>query len=259
MFSILMITFREGVEAFLIAAITLAFLQKTGREHLTSAAKGGLVAALLGSAALGIALFRVGGISPQAEGWLALLAGALVISCTWHMLRHGKAMAGQIRGRLAQVPEKKTLGPWLTVFAFVLLMVGREGVEAATMIASLAAGAGTGHLALGGVLGLACAGMLALAWSQYGRRVNLSLFFQVTAVFMVLFSVQLAIYALHEFSEAGALPFVDNRYWHDMTEPYGPDGIYGAWLSYSLVLAPLAFLGFALLSGRKGSAPPEKG
>ncbi|MCY1241849.1 FTR1 family protein [compost metagenome] len=80
------------------------------------------------------------------------------------------------------------------------------------MIASLAAGAGTGHLALGGVLGLACAGILAWAWSRYGLRVNLSLFFfLVTAVFMVLFSVQLAIYALHEFSEAGALPFVDNR------------------------------------------------
>nr|WP_265923197.1 hypothetical protein [Cupriavidus nantongensis] len=78
-------------------------------------------------------------------------------------------------------------------------------------------------------------------------------------MFLVLFSVQLAIYALHEFSEAGALPFVDNRNRHDMTEPYGPDGIYGVWSSYSSVLAPLAFLGFALLSGRKGSAPPEKG
>lgn len=258
MFSILMITFREGVEAFLIAAITLAFLQKTGRQHLVSAAKAGIVAAVLGAAALGLALFRVGGISAQAEGWLALLAGSLVISCTWHMLRHGKAMAGEIRGRLSQVPDKKALGPWLTVFAFVLLMVGREGIEVATMIASLAAGAGTGHLALGGVLGLACAAVLAWAWGRYGRRVNLSLFFQVTAVFMVLFSVQLAIYALHEFSEAGALPLVDNRYWHDLTEPYGPDGIYGAWLSYSLVLAPLAFLGFAWLSGRKGSPPPEK-
>nr|WP_322874664.1 hypothetical protein [Cupriavidus nantongensis] len=51
-------------------------------------------------------------------------------------------------------------------------MVGREGVEPATMIASLAADAGTGRLALGGVLGLACAGILAWAWSRYGLRVN---------------------------------------------------------------------------------------
>ncbi|SOZ17545.1 FTR1 family protein [Cupriavidus taiwanensis] len=259
MFSMLMVTFREGVEAFLIAAVTLTFLQKTGRLHLVSAAKTGILAALLLSAVLGLVLHRLGGMSPFAEAWLALLAGTLVVSCTWHMLKHGKAIAGEIRNRLAKVPDKKTAGPWLAVFAFMLLMVGREGVEAATMIASLSAGAATGHLALGGALGLICAGALAWAWTQYGRRVNLSLFFQVTAIFMVLFSVQLAIYSVHEFSEAGVLPFVDNVYWHEMTEPFGPEGVYGIWLSYGLVLVPLAFLVAARLNGRKPLVPPEKG
>ncbi len=259
MFAMLMITFREGVEAFLVAAITFAFLQKTGRQHLAGAAKAGVLAAVVVSAILGLALFRVGGMSPLAEGWLALLAGALVVSCTWHMLRHGRAMAGEIRNRLAKVSDEKAVGPWLAVFAFVLLMVGREGVEAGTMIASLAAGAATGQLALGGVLGLACAGMLAWAWSRYGRRVNLSLFFQVTAIFMVLFSIQLAIYAVHEFSEAGALPFVNNETWHNVTEPYGPEGFYGIWLSYSLVLVPLAFLILATVSHRKTATQVGKG
>ncbi|UIF87672.1 FTR1 family protein [Cupriavidus necator] len=253
-----MVTFREGVEAFLVAAVTLTFLQKAGHQHLVSAARAGIFAALLLSAVLGLALFRLGGMSPVAEAWLALLAGILVVSCTWHMLRHGKAIAGEIRRRLAGVPDKKTAGPWLAVFAFMLLMVGREGVEAATMIASLAAGAATGHLALGGALGVICAGALAWAWTKYGRRVNLSLFFQVTAIFMVLFSIQLAIYAVHEFSEAGALPFVNNESWHEMTEPFGPEGVYGSWLSYGLVLAPLAFLVFARFNGRKEPAPAEK-
>ncbi|WER49932.1 FTR1 family protein [Cupriavidus sp. WKF15] len=259
MFSMLMVTFREGVEAFLIAAVTLMFLQKTGRQYLVSAARAGILAALLLSAVLGLLLYRLGGMSPFAEAWLALLAGTLVVSCTWHMLKHGKAIAGEIRGRLSRVPDERSAGPWLAVFAFMLLMVGREGVEAATMIASLSAGAATGHLALGGALGVICAGVLAWAWTKYGRRVNLSLFFQVTAIFMVLFSVQLAIYAVHEFSEAGALPFVNNEYWHEMTEPFGPEGMYGIWLSYGLVLAPLAFLVFARLNGRNQSAPAEKG
>ncbi|AOY96124.1 iron permease FTR1 [Cupriavidus sp. USMAA2-4] len=259
MFSMLMITFREGVEAFLVAAITFAFLQKTGRQHLAGAAKAGVLAAVVVSAILGIVLFRVGGISSLAEGWLALLAGILVISCTWHMLRHGKEMAGEIRNRLSKVSDERALGPWMVVFAFVTLMVGREGVEAATMIASLAAGAATGQLALGGVLGIACAGVLAWAWTQYGRKVNLSLFFQVTAVFMVLFSIQLAIYAVHEFSEAGALPLVNNELWHNVTEPYGPEGVYGIWLSYSLVLIPLAFLIFATVSHRRALKSAQEG
>ena len=54
----------------------------------------------------------------------------------------------------------------------------------------------------------------------------------------MLFVLQLTIYAFHEFSEAGALP-LDNAYWHIATEPYGPDGEYGHWLSYALVLIPL--------------------
>ena len=112
---------------------------------------------------------------------------------------------------------------------------------------------------MGGLLGLACAGALAWAWSRYGRRVNLSLFFQVTAVFMVLFSIQLAIYAVHEFSEAGTLPLVNNEHWHDITEPYGPEGVYGIWLSYSLVLVPLGFLIFSALFGRKALTQVGKG
>ncbi|GLC95831.1 hypothetical protein Tamer19_52400 [Cupriavidus sp. TA19] len=57
----------------------------TGRQHLATAANGGIVAALIGSE-LGATLFRVDGVSPQAEGWLAVFAGTLVISCTWQWL-----------------------------------------------------------------------------------------------------------------------------------------------------------------------------
>ncbi|MGY2492854.1 cation transporter dimerization domain-containing protein [Cupriavidus sp. CP313] len=59
-----------------------------------------------------------GGI--RIEEWLALLAGILVIS--WHMLRHGKEMAGEIRNRLSKVSDERALGPWMVVFVFVMLM-----------------------------------------------------------------------------------------------------------------------------------------
>ena len=46
---------------------------------------------------------------------------------------------------------------------------------------------------------------------------------------------------------AGAIPGIDNAQWHILTDPYGPEGQYGAWLSYSLVLVPLGFLLFTWL------------
>jgi len=252
MFSTLMITFREGVEALLIVAIALMYLRRTGRDFLAPAIHAGWATALVVSVLLGVVLAKVGAMTPLAEGLLALAAAVLVISCTSHMLRMGRKMKGAIDSKLEQASQKPSAAAYGAVFLFVLLMVGREGIETATMVASLAAASDMQHLALGGLFGFALAGVLAWAWTRYGRRIDLSLFFRVTAVFMVLFSVQLSIYAFHEFAEAGALPFVDNAYWHEATEELA-DGAIGQWLSYSLLVAPVGFLIYAWLTRRMGA------
>lgn len=255
MFSTLMITFREGVEALLVVAIALMYLRRTGREFLVPAIHAGWAVALAGSVLLGVILARVGAMTPLAEGALALVAAVLVISCTSHMLRMGRQMKGAIDARLQQASTKPSVAAYSAVFLFILLMVGREGVETATMLASLAAASDLRHLALGGLIGFALAGLLAWAWTRYGRRIDLGLFFRVTAVFMLLFSVQLTIYAFHEFTEAGVIPFVDNEYWHVATEDLA-EGTIGQWLSYSLLLAPVGFLLVAWLRRHVGAAQP---
>ena len=96
--------------------------------------------------------------------------------------------------------------------------------------------------------------------SASGRHVGrLAAAFIVTAVFMVLFSIQLTIYAFHEFTEAGAIPFIDNAYWHLATEDLA-EGMIGQWLSYSLLIAPVAFLAYAWLTrrGAPREATPQK-
>jgi high-affinity iron transporter len=251
MFSTLMITFREGVEALLIVAIALMYLRRTGREFLVPAIHAGWATAIAGSVLLGVILAQVGAMTPLAEGILALVAAVLVISCTSHMLRMGRQMKGAIDAKLEEASLKPSAGAYTAVFLFILLMVGREGVETATMIASLAAASDLWHLAIGGLIGFALAGVLAWAWTRYGRRIDLGLFFRVTAVFMVLFSIQLSIYAFHEFTEAGAIPFIDNEYWHLATEELA-EGTIGQWLSYSLLVAPVGFLLFAWLTRKTG-------
>src|SRR5436309_1548123 len=71
----------------------------------------------------------------------------------------------------------------------------------------------------------------------------------------VLFALQLVIYSFHEATEANLLP-LDNAYWHVATEPYGPEGQYGALLTYLLVLVPAAWLVFAALKTRLARVSP---
>ena len=251
MFETLMITFREGLEAFLIIAIAIAYLTKTGGERLIPSVRSACYVAIAGCVILGIVMAKIGGLTPFWEGTLALTAAILVISCTVHMLKMGKHMKREITGAIDKAVANPGNGAKAAVFAFVLLMIGREGLEAATMIASLAQSNDSIHLVIGGILGLIVAGSVAWAWSKYGHRVNLGLFFQVTAVFMVLFSIQLIIYAFHEFTESVEvynLGIIDVSYWHAASEPYGPQGSIGAWISYSLVLVPLAFLAYSFLN-----------
>jgi len=106
----------------------------------------------------------------------------------------------------------------------------------------------------GAVAGTICAAFVAWLWSRYGHRVNLGLFFQVTALFLAVFVVQLMIYGFHELMEANIFPYSEPL--HAATEPYGPDGQYGKYLSYGLVVLPMAWLIFAGLFGGKKAGPP---
>ena len=250
MFETLMISFREGLEAFLIIAIVLAYLAKTGGEKLIPTVNRACVVALLGCAGLGFVFARIGALTPFWEGTLALMAAVLVIGCTVHMLKIGKHMKREITSVIDRAVQNPSGGAKLAIFLFVLLMIGREGLEAATMIASLAQSNDSQNLVIGGVLGIVIAGLVAFAWTKFGHRINLGIFFRVTAVFMVIFSIQLLIYAFHEYTESieiAKLGLFDNAYWHAATEAYGPQGNIGAWISYSLVLVPVAFLVYSLI------------
>ena len=70
----------------------------------------------------------------------------------------------------------------------------------------------------------------------------------MTAVFLLIFVVQLVIYGFHELTEANIFP--NSQPWHEATEPFGPDGVYGQYLSYLLVLVPLAWLAVSSLFRR---------
>jgi len=243
------ITLREGLEAFLIVAISLAYLRKTGRNSLIPAVHWGIVASIAVSIGAGVLLAQA---ANQAlwEGVLALAAAALVGSLIVHMWRAGRYMKRNIEGRLEASSVKAGSAAFLGVFGFTLLMITREGMETALLMNALVFQLASFDILSGAIAGTVVAAVIAWLWTRYGRRVNLAQFFQVTAVFLVVFVVQLVIYGVHELTEANIFP--GSQPWHDATEPYGPDGIYGQYLTYLLVALPLAWLAVSNLFVKPG-------
>lgn len=244
MFQTLLIAFREGLEALLVVAIATLYLRRTGRLHLLGAIRSGLAVAVVLSLLLGYMLSRIGAMSPTAEGVMALLAAATVLWCVVHMMKAGKAWGREINTRLERATLLDGSRAWLAVFGFTLFMVGREGVETATMLASLASSAELAYMVWGGLTGLALAAAIAGAWVRYGKAVDLGRFFRVTAWFMMVFAVQLVIYALHEFTESALLPGIDNAWWHAATEDLA-EGSIAQLVSLALVLVPTVWLALA--------------
>jgi high-affinity iron transporter len=224
----LIIVFREGFEAFLTVAIILAYLRKTGRDWLRPAVHWGIVASIVASFALGWALMRVN--QPLWEGVLGIVAAVLVASFVIHVWRTAPRMKHDTETRLESASAASS--PWwatVAVFGFTVLMVTREGMETALMLIQVR----TGRFIVGSLLGIGAAAMMSWAWAHYGHRINLKRFFQVTGLFLLLFTLQIVFYAIHEFSEAGVLP--NSEAIHNATEPFSPVGVYGKWFSVLMV------------------------
>jgi high-affinity iron transporter len=250
MFPAFVITLREGLEAFLIVAISLAYLRKSGRHDLVPAVQWGIGLSILLSISAAY-FFQRARNQALWEGLLALAAAVSVASLTVHMWRTAKRIKRDIEGRLAHVAISTGRRAFLGVFAFTLLMISREGMETALLMGTLMFQDGMQSMSLitGAVGGTLAAAFVAWLWSRYGHRVNLGLFFQVTAVFLLVFVVQLLIYGFHELTEANVLPYSESLHW--ATEPYGPDGRYGKYLSYLLVMMPLGWLAISSMMSRR--------
>src|SRR5215471_16468030 len=169
------------------------------------------------------------------------------------MWRAGRRMKVEIEGHLRSSAERAGLGALIGVFLFTLLMVGREGMETALLLMQLR---NTLYLVIGATAGVLAAAGVAWLWSRYSHRVNLGLFFQVTAIFLLVFVVQLFIQGIHEMSEQGFLPY--SVAIHEATESWGPDSVFGHVLTYLLVILPVGWLAVrGLTSSSTASSKPS--
>ncbi len=234
------IALREGIEAFLIVALTLSYLARTGRKGLSRAVYAGIAVSAVTCAAAGW-LFSKAVNQPLWEGILALTAAALVGSLLVYMKRVSGRLKSDIEGRLearatASTPTRAFWG----VFAFTLLMITREGMETALLISTALFQLRSSAVFIGLLLGLVSAAAIGFLWTKLGKGVDLKTLLNVSAVFLAIFLIQLVLYGIHELSEARLFPA--SQAIHDATEILGPEGKIGQLLAYALAVVPTVWL-----------------
>lgn len=243
MLQALVIVFREGFESFLTVAIIFTYLKKTGRDWLRPAVWWGIGVSIVASACLGYLLQSIN--QPLWEGILGMLAAVLVATFVVHIWRIAPRMKKEMEAKIEQQAAKgSTVWAWLGMFGLTLLMITREGMETALLLIQVP----PGRFWLGCALGLLAAAGMSWIWAHFGHRINVKRFFQVTGLFLLLFTVQIAFHAIHEFSEAEILP--NSEAIHAATEPYSADGRYSLWIMFGMVAICALWLTGATLLDR---------
>lgn len=215
MLAALLITLREGLEAALIVGIVIGYLKKIGYLDRQRYAWLGVLVALAGSVGLAFGLQRLGvelegQVEQIFEGTTMFLA---VIVLTW-MIFWMRYQARFLKAGLERDVRQATLsGQNWGLFGLTFVAVFREGVETALFLSAAAfANEGTTTL-IGAVVGLVIA--VALGWAMYASaiRLNIRRFFDITSILLLLFAAGLLAHGVHEFQEAGLLPFMTTTVW----------------------------------------------
>lgn len=202
------IMLREGLEASLIVGILLAYLKQVGAlRHATFVWAGVGAAVVVSLGILGV-LRALGaefeGATEQIfEGSTMLLAAVVLTWMVFWMIRQSRLLRGELQRGVDRALERGA-GWGLLLLAFFAVV--REGVEAALLLQAAAFAASGQSTLVGALLGLGLAIGMGMLIYAFGVRIDLRLFFRVTAAILLLFAAGLVSHAAHEFAEAGLLP-----------------------------------------------------
>jgi FTR1 family protein len=206
MFESRVVTLREGVEAALIVAIILAYIRKIGRPELTRSVFAGLVTAIAASVAGAIVFRNIRINEEEFEGWTMLVASLFITSMVIWMWRTAGRLKGEIESRVGEMASRHRGAFSIGIFAFVFLMVAREGIETVLLLSAVQLNTSSLMSFIGGVVGLLLALLFGIFFVKGSIRINLKKFFSVTSIILLIVAAQLFVSGLHELSEAMVLP-----------------------------------------------------
>jgi high-affinity iron transporter len=215
------ITLREGVEAALVVGIVLACLGKANQAQLNRWVYWGVIAGLVGSVMIGIALGsglqQVQQVLPNFGAVIKPLLNVLfcaiaIIMLSWMLLwmtRQSRSLKGHLEGTVTSALQNSQTATW-SLFSLICIAVLREGFETVLFIFT---NLQTGKASItGAIVGILSAVLIGLAIFRWGVRINLRLFFQVMGVLLLLIVGGLVISAFKNLDAAlAAISQLDYR------------------------------------------------
>ncbi|MGK5681186.1 iron uptake transporter permease EfeU [Actinoplanes sp. URMC 104] len=238
-----LIGLREGLEATLVVSIVIAFLVKAGRKDRLPQVWAGVGLAVVLSVGFGWLLSYTSTTLLQKyehrELFEAITSILAVVFVTWMifwMRRAARSIAGELRGKLTDALAVGSLAVALMAF----LAVVREGLETSLIFYSAVQGAsingGPLYALLGGIVTAVLLGYLMYATAV---RINLTVFFTVTGVLLILVAAGILKYGVHDLQEADVVPGL-NTLAYDISGALDPNAWYTALLTGMFNVTPTA-------------------
>lgn len=259
-----LIMLREGIEAALIVGIIASYLKQTGRGQWMPAVWIGVF--LAGA----LALFVGGGLElmsaefPQKqqelfEGIVGLLAVGILSSMVFWMRKVARSVKDDLQQSLDSALSGSRNQTWALI-AMVFFAVAREGLETVFFLLAVFQQSTGSGAPLGALLGLLVSVAVGVALYRGSLRLNLSLFFRWTGLFILVVAAGVLANSVRSLHEAGIW-----NHWQEVVFDFsatlpmdGPTGailagmfgyqdaptvsVLGAWLLYLLAALTLFFL-----------------
>jgi high-affinity iron transporter len=244
----LVIFLREGIEASMIVAILLAYLNRLGQRQYFRDVFIGVGAALVlagaGGAAAYLTIRSYDGSRVQTifeTGTFVLAAGVLTYMTFW-MRNHARSLSAELRSRAEAALDGEAR--WgLALLAFQA--VGREGLETVVFTLAIIFSTSVAGALSGALIGLAGSLVLAFVIYRLGHRLNLSRFFTVIGVLLMVFAAGLLADTVENLQELGWVRVLATPMWHSgalLSEDSALGDVLHSFFGYSDAPTPLQLL-----------------
>jgi hypothetical protein len=239
-------TLSQGLQAFIPIAAAFVWVRRTGAADALAAMRWGAIGGFALTPAAGY-LFQHSTLQARWEAMLAAVAAGLAVY-------FGLSVRRSLRSR-SGAPARLGAAWSVALAGAAVVIMTRQTMEIAVVSwAAFEMGSLDALTSLAGGATLALVIAYACVW--VGRRSPRPASAGAITAFIGVFFVQALIYAFHESAEAGFLPWSDVL--HVASEPYGPDGVYGQYVSYLLLAVPIVAAVTIELRSRRDHRPSRR-